>query len=251
MVTRSTTTILFLLFTSLLLPITSAETPLEKSLKTFSKTIKKAGVVDTSSLCDNCAKTELKEETKKDNLYSSYNKKTIELSVINYEKALNLFWKIKNNKDIPFEYTPEGCFARAHQTALMLDREGVTSGKAFLEGIFYVKTKTYQENLWGYHVANVILVEKDKKVTPMIIDPSLFDRPVAYEDWKNYISSSMPNSKLFTEYFTKRFNYFPDSRHDDLIDYLPRDIRDSKAENFKNKGYHNFLQSPLNKGNKP
>jgi hypothetical protein len=38
----------------------------------------------------------------------------LKISVITLEKAQALFIKLENNKDNPFAYDKDGCFARAH-----------------------------------------------------------------------------------------------------------------------------------------
>lgn len=165
-------------------------------------------------------------------VYSPHNKKNIELTILSEDRVKEVFKKIKEDEDIPFNYPYEDCYARAHKAALDLDEMGIVSGKAFVEGEMYFKMK-HAEFGWSYHVANLVLVKKGNKLVPTIIDPATFDRPVPVEEWKAFLLKD-PKSKKVSEYYTKRFNYDPETRHDDLKNYDEEELENMTATNRSN-----------------
>jgi hypothetical protein len=58
---------------------------------------------------------------------------------------------------------------------------------------------------WRYHVAPVVHVQSGHGVVPMVIDPSLFNRPVTVDEWRQrqkttaghlpYVSQSAPGQR--------------------------------------------------------
>lgn len=192
------------------------------NIKNFQEAVKKTG----NPPCMTCQE-QLSNETKTSELYSPFNRKTIELSVLSSERALEVFNLLKNDEDNSFNYPPEGCFARAHRMAQLMDEMDIVSGKVFLEGVFHMESK-YEEYAWSYHTASVVLVrDKNNKLTPTIFDPSLFERPVTIEEFKNRLMKDS-RSKFHSQYFTRRYNYDPDNRHDDLSNYDEDQLEDMK-----------------------
>ncbi|MBC7712022.1 MAG: hypothetical protein H7177_01695 [Rhizobacter sp.] len=218
------TSLLILNFSSLY-----ASDALTDQLKSFSSKIKSAGSIDTDENCSQCAQSQVQSAT----VYSALNKKSVELTVMTEERAMDVFNKLKNDEDIPFNYPLDGCYARAHKMALDMDDMGIVSGKAFVEGELFVDTKLGEAG-WSYHVASLVMVKKNGKNIPTVIDPGLFDHPVSYDEWKSFLLKN-PNSRMKSEYFTKRFNYDPDSRHADLKDYSEEDL-DSMKQTNRNYG---------------
>ena len=97
----------------------------------------------------------------------------------------------------------------------MLESEGIVSGKAFVEGNLHVDSALLGHVAWWYHVAPVVLVLKNGKEIPYIVDPSLFDKPIPFEDWKNEMTKGIKEN-LDDEYFTNRFSYTPNDRNPPL-----------------------------------
>lgn len=213
-----------------------ANDELSLQLGTFNKNVATAGAVNYLENCSKCG-PELNQTS---SLYSPKNKKSVELSVLSPERALDVFNKLKNDEDIPFIYPMDGCYARAHKMAMVMDEMGIISGKAFLEGNLFVDTK-YGEAGWSYHVASLVMIKKNGKLIPTIIDPGLFDKPVPYEEWKNLLLKK-PHAKYENEYFTKRFNYDPDSRHDNLTDYREEEIDNMNETNRMNRRSGEMLE---------
>lgn len=202
-----------------------ANDDLANQLKSFSKKVSTAGALNYKDDCSECAQSSSQTES----LYSAHNKKSIELTVLSEERAMDVFKKLKADEDIPFNFPYEGCFARAHKMALNMDDMGIVSGKAFVEGNLYIDIKG-EEIGWSYHVASLVLVKKNGKTIPTVIDPGLFDRPVSFEKWKAALLKNK-KSKKTSEYFTKRFNYDPDNRHDNLNGYDEDQLEDMKLQN--------------------
>lgn len=184
-----------------------------------------------SSPLENCSTCDGAESTT-GTIYSPHNKKNIELTVLSEDRLKDVFKKIQDDEDNSFAYPYEGCFARAHKMAMVMDDLGIVSGKAFVEGQMHFKTKE-AEFTWTYHVASLVLVKKGKKLVPMIIDPAIFKRPVTHDEWKAFLLKD-PKSKKSSEYFTKRFNYDPETRHADLKEYNEDEIDNMNSTNRQN-----------------
>lgn len=167
----------------------------------------------------------------KASILSDINQKPLELTVISIEEANGLVSEFLDNKNIPFDYALDGCFARAHKMAFLLEENGILSGKAFVIGRLFASTK-YGPASWRYHVAPVVLVNINGELKPFIIDPALFPRAVPYEEWRNTITGSLnPGRARFRgmEYYTKRFIYDPTNSKADLLEFQSSDLVDTDA----------------------
>lgn len=138
----------------------------------------------------------------------------VSISVISPNKAEELFKKFVQNKDIPFRFPLEGCYARAHEMARMAEKEQVVLGKAFVEGMLQVKTdlKKYPTAQWGWHVAPIVYVKMPSgKNEMMVMDPSLFKKPVPLKEWKERMldTSDGFEPKIWETYFGTRFQLNP------------------------------------------
>lgn len=140
--------------------------------------------------------------------------KQVQISVIDNDKANELFRKFVQNKDIPFKYPIDGCYARAHEMARMAETEKVLMGKIFAEGSLQVKTdfQKYPIVQWGWHVAPIAYVKKTNGQTElMVFDPSLFTRPISVDEWKQKMMDTTNGNKpkVSVSYYGARFQYFP------------------------------------------
>lgn len=108
---------------------------------------------------------------------------------IDIETAYRLFDEARSMNDIAWNYKTDGCYARAHLMARAFEKQGVHVDKAWLKGNLGLP----EENIeWNYHVAPLVYVkDKNGKINPMIIDPSVFPSPVSLDEWVKKIS---PNS---------------------------------------------------------
>lgn len=133
-----------------------------------------------------------------DRITNVLQKKPLNNQTITKEKAQELFTKASNMKDIAFKYAYDGCYARAHLMARRFETEGVRVDKAWIKGDLYVPGTDIQ---WNYHVAPLVYVEgKDGTIEKMVIDPSLFDRPVTLEEWDNKIAKKTHGKSVMTAF---------------------------------------------------
>lgn len=91
---------------------------------------------------------------------------------------------------IPFLYPDDGCWGRAHEMCrLIVQKHGVTPKKVWIYGSLVTPTKNNPNCVvyWGWHVAPTICVRSGclGGRREMVIDPSLFDKPVTKATWKS------------------------------------------------------------------
>lgn len=199
------------------------------NIKKIHEAVKKTG----TSPCATCDGQTAQTERTAD-LDSPHNRKTIKLSVLSPARAQEVFNLLRDDEDNSFNYTIEGCFARAHRMAQLMDEMGIISGKAIVDGKFYMVSK-YGEYGWSFHMASVVLVpDKNNKLIPTVFDPALFNHPVSFEEWKKRLMKD-PKSELYSDYFTSRFHYGPDTRHIDLSEYNEDELEEAKKTNRDNR----------------
>lgn len=121
-------------------------------------------------------------------------------------EAQRLFDKLKARKDIPFNYPPDCCYARASEMVDMLAKEGVESKKVWTYGtlvplnpdgtnVRFPPNASGVPVIWGYHVAPTICVRQpDGSVAEMVMDPSLSDKPLTVQQWNKIMSG--PGSSI-------------------------------------------------------
>lgn len=123
---------------------------------------------------------------------------------LTFQEAKQWFDDFKNDKSIPWDYPNDCCYNRAEVMARKLNAAGVKAGKVWNyaptgPGAKPLKVNTpndpkgYVE--WGYHVAPTVpVVQPDGTVVPMVMDPSIADKPITPQEWKDM--QSQPASKL-------------------------------------------------------
>lgn len=160
------------------------------------------------------------------------NNEKLELTVLGLDEANAIVTDFLNDKNIPFDYALDGCFARAHKMASLLDQNGIITGKAFVIGRLFAKTK-YGPASWRYHVAPVVLVKIKDEIKPYIIDPALFSTAVPYEEWKNLITGITYNGRRTgppaMEYYSNRFVYDPTNPRAKLTEFSSGDLADADS----------------------
>lgn len=132
--------------------------------------------------------------TIKKNIYpDKHVEKTISLN-----RAKDLFNKARAMKDIAWNYKQDGCYARAHLMARRFEAEGVRVDKVWIKGDLYVP----EANIgWNFHVAPIVYVEDEKgMIKKMVIDPSLFDKPVTVEEWDHKITKTTKKGSTITAF---------------------------------------------------
>ena len=149
----------------------------------------------------------------------------IDISLVSKEYAKELFDEMAAQKHIPFDYPQDGCYARAHEMSRLLEKKGVITTKVFVEGDLRVATKNSPNGYveWWYHVAPIIKVRDGDKEELYVFDPSIFDRPVTIKEWTEIQTKHSPDQQE-SVYSTRRFNYYPMSKYEDLADYRPEDL---------------------------
>lgn len=96
---------------------------------------------------------------------------------------------------IPFQYVRDGCYARAHKMRkIIVERYGYCCEKVFSFAIENDDRLAVRANKWGgccvtwwYHVAPLIRVRirigRIRFVLALVVDPSMFDKPVLLSTW--------------------------------------------------------------------
>jgi hypothetical protein len=220
-----------LTFLNVVYAISETDAAFRKSLKKIAPTVATAGTIDYKNGCATCAQlNQQNADEKKYPLYSKNNNQKIDISVLTEEDANSIFSELAEREDIPFGFLVDGCYARAHKMVRIMDDKGITAGKAFLEGDLFVDTPQFGEVGWNYNVAPVVMVKKGNSVTPYVIDPSLFKKPVPYEEWKALILKKS-KSKLVREYYTNRFAYDPTERTSKFTEYQEDSLDDMDTAN--------------------
>ncbi|CAA7194071.1 protein-glutamine glutaminase family protein [Chryseobacterium potabilaquae] len=82
-------------------------------------------------------------------------------------------YRTVTSSNIPFGYTAEGCFARAHKMKQLLEKKGVRNmAKVW---VYKQRGGGQLKNGWSYHVA--------LKIDNYVLDPSLYEQPITQEEW--------------------------------------------------------------------
>ena len=87
---------------------------------------------------------------------------------------------------IPYLYPDDGCWARAHEMCRLMLAAGARPRKIWIDGRLDAPTKNHPSCRvrWGWHVAPTLRVRRLFGGRDVVIDPSLFARPVSKADWK-------------------------------------------------------------------
>ena|GEM_PF-2690069 len=124
-------------------------------------------------------------------------------------KAQALFDELANDKNIPFDYPKDCCYARAHEMCRQLEAKGVKCGKTWYYSAGWPakgsmdyppasltvsglpKTDVIPDGTlaWTYHVAPTIEVGGKT----MVFDPSMFKGPVTPDEWRSKMVNSTPD----------------------------------------------------------
>ena len=168
---------------------------------------------------------------------------------ISLARATELFTKATKMDDIAWNYKPDGCYARAHLMARRFEAEGVRVDKVWIKGDLYVPG-TEPLIQWNFHVAPIVYVDDGKGVIQkMVIDPSLFSKPVTVEEWDHKMSKKtakgsviaafpFPENSAFMERSTLSFS--------SSDPYLPRDsISMSEQEKMQQSNETMRMYKPM------
>jgi hypothetical protein len=109
------------------------------------------------------------------------------------ERVNQEFNKLAAQKHIPFDYPDDCCYSRAHEMCRIMREHGIQGRKIWNYGhgwknnrsTLRLETKNHPNGYvnWRYHVAPVVAVQKDSSEVDMVMDPSIFDKPVLIDKW--------------------------------------------------------------------
>jgi hypothetical protein len=127
---------------------------------------------------------------------------------------------------LPFEYKEDGCYARALYMSMELGAEGLESNALFAFASAVAPLQV-GDIYWNYHVAPMLLV-KTSRVTPMVIDPALSNRPLTESSWLGLMGVQAPTASG-TDPFAPRIVTVPGSRYgvdatENESEFLNRDV---------------------------
>jgi hypothetical protein len=115
------------------------------------------------------------------------------------EQARAAFRRMAEADDIAWTHPQDGCYSRAHLMVRRLRDLGYRPGKvwAFASGQnLHARTlhdpQGYIE--WWWHVAPTLMVKDGGAIREVVIDPSLFTRPVSLQRWRDSMKKT-PTSR--------------------------------------------------------
>jgi hypothetical protein len=158
-----------------------------------------------------------------------WNNPELKATVLEPGEDIDLFQRLAAQRHIPFEYPDDGCYARAHEMTMLLEKKRIVAVKFFVEqfrdhfvwkkwrpgrtkqGLLRVDTSNSPDGYvnWIYHVAPMVLVKgADGKVEGKILDPSIADHPLSWQEWM--AKQTIPDPKHPPVYgWRSRFFYGP------------------------------------------
>ena len=113
--------------------------------------------------------------------------KPAEAAPVSLQRAVEIFDRLADMKDITFGFSDEGCYARAHIMCRRLIKMGVTPMKAWAlpkRGGTLVVNYPERGIGWRFHTAPAIAVTMPNGIVQtMVMDPGLFDGPASLALW--------------------------------------------------------------------
>lgn len=136
----------------------------------------------------------------------------VEVSVLTKDEAQRLFDSFKKLSYIPSKYLEDGCYARAHELALIAKNNGITFGKAFLlsnkdSELLYpknIKAKNPDRfaksfSGWKYHANAFVLVQNGDKLEPFVFDLGVSEKVQSFDEWKNNLARNPKEARIITK----------------------------------------------------
>ncbi len=151
------------------------------------------------------------------------------VSVMSFDLALKLFQKIDKLFPRSMNTLRDGCFARAHKVAMLLEEQGVLAGKVMAKGKFQIFSNQIKTGtvFWGFHVAPVVVVKSGGKRAIWVLDPSLFSEPAPLESWMALLTQDS-GAQLKEVFLTNRFVFHPDHAMHEIDSWRSVDLRNMK-----------------------
>ncbi|MFK7941789.1 MAG: protein-glutamine glutaminase family protein, partial [Paracoccaceae bacterium] len=150
------------------------------------------------------------------------------------EEAQALFDDMAAQADIPFDFPPDCCYARAERMSQLMTGRGIENRKAwaYASRPFGTLDPTNADGSlvrfppgsgdpvqWGYHVAPTVLVRQpDGTCRDMVIDPSLRDTPVTVDEWEGLMGGASTSASTPNDIFYRNDTGTREIRRSDLTD---------------------------------
>lgn len=114
-----------------------------------------------------------------------------EASLLSESEVQEIFNEFLKNQELALNFPEAGCWERTYEMSWILLQKGILPLKSLMnsEGASGAlirvdhPLKKGQFLLWNNHVAPVVLVQKDRRMIPFTLDPSLFSKAVPTAEW--------------------------------------------------------------------
>jgi hypothetical protein len=111
-----------------------------------------------------------------------------------------------------FAFKSDGCYARAHQMARIIQQNGYGCGKLFIyasSSPLAVTVSSFCCQQWSFHVAPLVRFKNASGVAEVrVFDPSLFSTPVTKDEWFNKCKSTCyPGSNIGATFLAQPYVY--------------------------------------------
>lgn len=161
-------------------------------------------------------------------------------TVMSLETATSYFRAFQRDSSLAFNDPRDACFARAHEMAHRMHRDGFESAKAVLTGFLRLRTAKTDSGFveWSFHVAPAVAVAHGGCNRLMVIDPSIFDRPVTLEEWAE---KQLRHSRYrgYAIYYRPQTHYRVDLDHHEAApaQFIPAELEDARRLLNERKNY--------------
>jgi hypothetical protein len=168
---------------------------------------------------------------------------SLDISVVSMNEVETLFKKY-SSMDLNWNIPEYGCQARAALFAYDVDRHNsIKVGKAMMttqNSMYDYFLSPTKENSrvcfkWSFHVAPMVRVFTGNKIENIVLDPTLFKRPVTLNDWQKVARPEKPNNSLKVRIYS-RFKSVP----------MREDIEKDSWKSVDLSGAQNFLSTQKN-----
>ena len=138
-------------------------------------------------------------------------------------EAQSLHDEMAAQDDIPFDYAPDCCYARAQRMVRMMADQGIAVRKAWAYGSLSRPLRPVDTNgnpvslagtnvEWRYHVAPTVLVRgADGVCRDMVIDPSLRDSPMTVQEWEGIMGGAASSATTGPDVFYRSSGGFEEA----------------------------------------
>lgn len=152
----------------------------------------------------------------------AFNGESLKLSVVTIEQANTFFEYIANKTHIPHALVADGCHVRAQEMADLAAYKKIIVAKAIIEAPEGSKLLMLDDDgpwrvEWDYHIAPMVMIQSadGSSISPYIIDPALFDRPVTQQEWTDRVLRDTPQEVIARaqKYYVSRYTFTPNKRN--------------------------------------